>query len=165
MVSTHAMSHCSICRQNRAIAQCGGCRAAVCKTCEQYIAPETFSFREKVPDELLQGHYCAACYSTKIEPALEAYNQILERARKIFIFFDTSPLPRSLIKKSNKGIAIAKCKDRDETFLRMGFRAAEKGFNAVVEVVVERTRFKNTWEGKGVPANINEAKQARYEWD
>jgi hypothetical protein len=159
------MNTCAVCRQNKAIANCGFCRVALCKTCEQYLAPESFAFQEKISDDFLQGHYCSPCYGEKVEPALIAYEAILTKARKIFIFFDTSPLPRSLIKKSNKGISIARCQDRDETFLRLGFKAAEKGFNAVVEVVVERTRLKNTWEGKGVPANINEAKQARFEWD
>jgi hypothetical protein len=156
---------CSICGQGKSIVRCGLCRKSLCKTCDQYVDPDAFALQEKKPDEWLRGHYCPSCMGETIEPALAAYEELLARARKVFIFFDTSPLPRSLIKKSNKGISINSCKDRDETFLRMGFRAAERGFNAVVEVVVERTRFKNTWEGKGVPAHINEAKQARFEYD
>jgi hypothetical protein len=84
-------------------------------------------------------------------------------AKTVHIFFDTSPLPRSLIKKAREGISVPACKDRDETFMRLGFRALERGFNAVVEVEVDRKRARHIWEGCGIPANIDLAKQARFE--
>ena len=59
---------------------------------------------------------------------------------------------------------LSNCRDRDETILRMGFRAAEQGYNSVVEVVVERIAQKrNFWQGTGTPAHIDAAKHAR--WD
>lgn len=165
MVGRASMSAnlCTICRNEPKIALCGICESALCKKCERYLEVDYFSFKEKVPEDLTQGHYCNGCFVEKIEPEMAAYNVIMEKAKTTYIFFDTSPLPRSLIKKYNKSIAIQNCKDRDETFMRLGFRSAEKGFNAVVEVVVERTRHKRVWEGRGIPAHINPEKQKRYE--
>lgn len=160
--NTKAMK-CSICKENPALGTCGICKARVCKVCDQYVRADSFDFAEKTPLEFTQGHYCAPCYGEKLEPALANYAEILEKARKVFIFHADNPLPRSLIKKSNKGISVPQCLDKDETYLRLGFRAVEKGFNAVVEVKVERSTPRKFWSGQGTPAHVNEKQQSRYE--
>lgn len=155
---------CSQCRQETAIAKCGVCSCPLCKECEQFLQIDSFAFRENVPDFLTQGHYCPSCYDEKISPELTSYEEVLERARTVYIFFDSQPKPRTLIKRSNKKISVFDCKDRDETFLRLGFRAAEQGFNAVIEVEVERTRVGHRWEGSGTPANVDAKRQENFRY-
>lgn len=154
-------NRCANCRQDPVHSHCGICRRALCRKCEQYLETDAFSFREKVPAELTQGFYCAPCFHERLEPEMARYQEVLARARAVFIFSQASP--RTMLKKSNKGISVPQCKDRDETYLRLGFRAAEQGFNAVVETVVERTRQRNIWRGEGIPARIDTARQERFE--
>jgi hypothetical protein len=155
---------CKVCQRPQAVHECGLCHVNLCKKCELFVEPESFTFMEKVHRDFNLGHYCPECYEERMAPQIEKYEQLLERAKSIYIFFDTSSHPHTLKKISNKPMKLSSSRDRDETILRMGFRAAEQGYNAVVEVVVERiTNQRNFWQGTGTPANIDAAKHAR--WD
>jgi hypothetical protein len=154
---------CAICKENPAIGPCGVCRQNVCKVCEQEVPADAFSFREQVPLEFQQVHFCSPCFDAKLEPELLSYAATLEKARKVFVFHEGNAKPRSLIKMHNKGISVSRCLDHDETYLRLGFKAAEKGFNAVVHAHVERGSPRKFWQGKGIPAHINEKQQLRFE--
>ena len=159
------MNTCGLCRESQAPYSCGLCRRPLCKECEEYLEINSFSFQEKTPEEFTRGHYCPPCFEETLRPALDRYEAMMEQAKRVYIFFATSPLPFSLVKKANKGIKINACRDRDETFLRLGFRAVEQGYNGVVQVEVERGQPRNIWNGRGIPAHIDAAKQARNEYD
>lgn len=108
--------------------------------------------------------YCSPCMNTSVGPKEQEYNETLERAKKIYIFHSANPHPRSLVKLGKKPISATGSRDRDETYLRLGYQAAQQGFNAVVEVEVERVRRpRNIWTGKGMPAHIDAQKQLRFE--
>lgn len=155
---------CKICLRPQAVHECGLCHVNLCKKCEHFVEPDSFAFMEKVHRDFTLGHYCPECFDERIQPQVEKYAELMERAKHIYIFFSTSKNPHTLIKKSNKPLRLSNCRDRDETILRLGFRAAEQGYNAVVEVEVERIQNqRNFWEGRGVPAHIDAAKHAR--WD
>lgn len=156
-------SLCTVCRANPVIAECGTCSQKVCKVCAQYTDPETFSFREKVTSDLTRGYYCAPCFDARVQPQLDAYATELEEAKGIFIFKLGNATPRTLIKKASTRISVSGIKDRDETYYRLGFRAKEKGFNAVVDTEVVRMTKRNMWEGRGVPALINADRQRHFE--
>jgi len=117
--------NCNICQIPRAYAHCGICKCALCKSCEHFQEPDKFLFLELVPEELKLIHYCPDCFDVQIVPAQTKYEETMERAKKINIFFILDKnLPR-LLKKANNPIRIQNCKDRDETILRLGFKAAE----------------------------------------
>ena len=158
------MKNCTHCRNAPATLNCGICNCALCKNCEEYVDPNSFSYREKVSTDLTQGHYCHACFESHLKPEIEKYQQTLEKAHAVYIFFESKPTPRTLLKKANKGISVNKCLDKDQTFLRLGFLAAEKGYNAVTNASVERTLPRKLWKGKGIPALIDAKKQERFEF-
>jgi hypothetical protein len=159
--------NCIVCQLPRAYAHCGNCKGALCKSCEHFLDPDSFSFLETVPEKLRQAHYCPTCFDAEITPVQEKYDATMALARDINVFFLADKnLPR-LLKKANNPIQVHNCRDRDETILRLGFRAAELGFNSIVKVDLIATQIRNithqtsSWRGSGIPANIDVAKYFR----
>lgn len=162
------MESCSSCRRSGAPQACELCEAALCKGCVQFLDAGTFSFRAEVAPELRFSKYCPACFSEKVEPELEAYRETLDRAREVFFFFKTQRKPLPVLTRSKETIRVTDCADRDETILRLGFQAAERGFNAVLEGEVIATKVrdgayqKSLWKGSGVPAQVDAEKLERH---
>ena len=159
---------CFSCRKPKAISHCGICHEPLCKNCAQFLEASTFSFRQTVPEELSHTYYCSPCYNEKIEPALEAYNEVMVRARAVYFFFTTQKknfVP--VIKRARESIHVEGCVDRDETILRLAFRAAEDGYNGIIQGEVSSKKVrdegyqKSVWQGTGVPAHLDEIKLER----
>lgn len=158
------MNTCRSCRSPKATLACELCHDPLCKACDRFLDADTFSFLNEKPAELSHSHYCPACHQTQIEPALESYDETMERARNTFIFYTTQRKPAPVLRKSKEPVRVASCPDRDETILRLAFRAAEQGFNAVIEtdLVSQKIRDagyqKTAWSGTGIPAEIDETR-------
>jgi hypothetical protein len=160
---------CFSCRRLKPGFHCDLCQNRVCKSCVEYLDEGTFSFLEVIPKELSHTRYCTSCYDLQVSPALETYNETIERAKGLFIFFVTQKKAIPLLKRSKEKIQISQCKDRDETILRLAFLAAQRGFNSVIEVEVTATKIRNagyqksSWSGSGYPAEINADKMKHFE--
>jgi hypothetical protein len=158
---------CISCRKPHAQHHCGLCGEPVCRSCESFVAEDAFSFLPTVAPELQLTHYCSFCHGEKIEPKLEEYREVLERARQVYFFFDTRKKPVPVLKRSRDAIEVARCADRDETILRLGFLAAFQGFNAVVDAEVVGDKVRNrayqttAWRGRGWPAQVDAEKFER----
>jgi hypothetical protein len=158
---------CISCRRPKANLVCGNCEDPVCKDCAEFLEASTFSFRESVPEELTYNYYCSHCYDDVVKPELQAYQDTLTLAKDVFFFFSTQRKPFHLLKRAKHLIHVKECRDRDETILRLGFKAAELGFNAIVEAQVtskklrDEGREKSQWEGKGTPAQVDSEKLNR----
>lgn len=154
---------CTSCRRPKATTSCEICAELVCKDCSHFLDAETFSFQPVVPADLKHTHYCANCYSAKVEPALAAYNEVMERAQGVFVFFTTQKKYFKLLSRSRELLEVKECADRDEAILRLAFQAAEKGFNAVIEVEATSKKERNaghqkySWKCKGYPAQVDGA--------
>src|SRR3989344_455563 len=155
--STYKMTeNCMLCQRPKASVHCGTCEGALCKSCETFLDPEHFAFLEKVPEEFTRIHYCPDCFEEEVAPALAKYDETLERARDVYVFFGADRHAPHPLKKAKWDVEITDCKDRDETILRLGFRAAEQGFNALLKGRVAANQVRNhgyqksVWEGKGL---------------
>jgi hypothetical protein len=161
-------SVCLSCRRPKATVECEVCFEPVCKNCEKFLDASTFSFYEFIPEPLSHTHYCPSCYDAQVAPALESYEEIMERARGAYIFFETQKKQIPLLKRSKETLKVEACEDRDETILRLAFLAAEQGFNSVVEVKVISEKVRNEgyqktrWSGVGVAAEVDVLKMARF---
>src|SRR5690606_7251136 len=116
-------AECISCRRPKATLQCGLCEEPLCKSCDEFLAAGTFSFLEKIPSELTHTHYCSNCHRDHVEPALASYNETMDHARGVYIFFTTQRTQPPIVKKSSNGVRVEGCDDRDETILRLAFRA------------------------------------------
>jgi uncharacterized protein YbjQ (UPF0145 family) len=167
-------SVCVSCRKPNATRTCGLCEEGVCKNCVQFLEESTFSFLPEIPGELAHSHYCSGCYTLTVEPALQSYEETLERARGVLVFFTTQKLRPTIFKKEVQQVRVEACPDRDETILRLAFRAASLGHNALLETEVTSKKVRNEgyqkseWKGVAIPATIDAAKvdreSLRDEW-
>jgi hypothetical protein len=158
---------CSDCRKPKAIHECGVCQEPFCKKCSQIIPPEEFGFWSKIPEILTRRIYCHACFDREVAPEKEKYDEILERAKGVFVFFKTQRKQIPLIRRSKIPVVIDACDDRDETILRLGFLAAEQNHNAIIEVDVTAKKVRNeayqtsVWSGTAFPADVDGSKVER----
>lgn len=154
---------CSACHQSKLASknsfECGICKDLLCKKCLVNLTQPTFSYLKTVPDELKHTIYCNPCYHKIVLPALESYEDTMNRAKSIYIF-EKKITHIPLISRSKQKLTVENCDDRDETILRLAFQAAQLSFNAVVkiELVYEKIRidgYQTTrWSATGYPANI-----------
>lgn len=105
--------------------------------------------------------YCPECFNSQVQPEIEKYNELIEKARDINVFEKTQGKETRLIKRIEKPVKITDCPDRDEALLRLAFFAAEKNYNSIIDVdlipkKVQDGRYQKTiWSGSGVPANVS----------
>ena len=118
----------------------------------------------EIPADLKHTYYCGHCYDSIVEPALEEYQEVMERAKNAFVFFKTQRKEVPLIKKERITRYVDQNHDRDETILRLAFFAAELGHNAVIDCEVTSQKIRqndyqtSVWQGEGVPATVDGAK-------
>lgn len=160
---------CMACNLPKAKYQCGLCQGDFCKKCSRFLEEGAFSFYRSVPKELSHSVYCDGCYEESVAPAQESYQEIMSRAKGVYVFFAPSK-KYPLLKKGKDSFLVKSCLDRDETILRMAFSAVELSFNAIVDVEVTAEKIRNqgyqksSWTGSGVPAQIDEEKfQQRFD--
>ncbi len=167
-MSAFAMSNtCETCRQPTAQTACELCENALCRDCVLSPPGGSFALLKEVPGELTHAIYCRFCFDEKVQPALTRYEETLEKAKQVSVFFVTQRKEVPLIKKSKVTLRIKECIDRDETILRLAFLAANEGFNALIDTEVAYQKVRNhahqktLWSGSGVAAEIDEAKLDR----
>ncbi|HEY8270887.1 MAG TPA: hypothetical protein VIG33_08355 [Pseudobdellovibrionaceae bacterium] len=155
---------CSICQKPKATLECGICKNAICKKCAQFIDEDTFSFLPHIPVEFSTGTFCGPCFDFKVSPEIETYNQTMEAAKEIAVFFNDQGKETRLVKRLADPVQVVECKDRDETVLRLAFFAAQGNYNGIVDVDVKSEKVKNgtyqtlRWRGTAIPANIDPKK-------
>ncbi len=158
---------CVTCRSPTAQTQCKLCENPLCRDCVLCPPNGSFTLQSKIPVELTHAIYCRFCFDEKVQPALTHYEETLERAKNVFVFFTTQRKEVPLIKKAKTTLTVKECMDRDETILRLAFMSADQGFNALIDTEVEYQKIRNHahqkthWSGSGVPAQIDEGKLDR----
>jgi hypothetical protein len=160
---------CSSCRRMGADFECELCHGFVCKKCVQKLSGQAFMYLDSIPEKLSHVHYCGACFDQEVAPEQDVYNEILERAKGVYVFFKTQRKEIPLIKKTKEVLVVEGRPDRDETILRLAFMSAQKGFNALIdcEAVAKKLRNhayqKHEWCGTGIAAQIDEMKLDRQD--
>ena len=164
-----AAQTCISCRSQKVSLECESCHEPLCRDCKQFLREGTFSFLAKLPDELSFTNYCALCFSTHVDPALTAYEENMELARKAYFFFKTQKRHLPVLKRARVQTKIESCEDRDETILRLAFFAVTEGYNAVIEAEVHSEKIRmgvyqtTRWHGVGVGAQVDQVKLDRSE--
>lgn len=159
------MNVCSVCQKPKAGLDCGICKEHVCKSCAQFLADDDFAFLSESERTFAPGSYCAPCFDDKISPAKSEYDDLMERAKDINVYFKNQSKETRLIRRHREILRVKDCDDRDETVMRLAFQAAAKGFNALVDVEVESEKVSkggryqtSKWNGTGLAANIDTGK-------
>ncbi len=152
---------CVSCGKPKATLNCEVCGDAVCKKCEQLLPENTFSFLPEVPEDLKHTHYCNNCHDSVVAPELDRYQEVMEQAKGVYVFFTSQKKLPPYTSKEKESFKVDDCDDRDETILRLAFQAAMKGFNAIVDVEVKQEKIRkgayqtSRWSGRGQGAHVN----------
>ncbi|MFP5384801.1 MAG: hypothetical protein ACLGHN_01895 [Bacteriovoracia bacterium] len=151
---------CKTCRKPKAPYICGLCEEHVCKACAQFQT-DAFSFLQKVPAELSHSVYCSQCFDEKIAAPLSDYEEMMEKAKDVMVFFKNESKKTGHIKRKEEPLKVEDCEDEDETVLRLAFFAAQKGFNCLLDVqltnrkIIVGSHKKTVFSGTAIPVTID----------
>lgn len=155
---------CSCCQKPKAPLNCGLCKDPVCKACANFLDEGQFSFLAHRPEELSYDVYCTTCFNSHVAEPLQAYNQLMEAAKEIFVFMKAQNKETHYIDRKETPLQVVDCADRDETLLRLAFFAAEAKFNAIIDVELKSKKIKQgsyqstLWSGTAIPAHVQPEK-------
>lgn len=117
----------------------------------------SFSYDPSVPESLTKGVYCPACYDGTVAPALFVYDELMEKARQVSVYFKTQSKETRLMKRKQAPISVGDCPDREEALMRLAFLAAKGGFGTLIDVDLTADKVRqgayqtSSWRGSGVP--------------
>ena len=161
---TQTNSGCTMCGKAKAPYLCGCCNDTLCKSCVQFMPDDAFQYMTNKPVEISHSYYCNACFNNTVTPALSQYEEIAERARLISVFDITQGKETRFIKRKEKPITITTGLDEHDITMRLAYMAAEKNFNAVVDVDIKAVKVRDgayqttAYSGKGVPTMVDPRK-------
>lgn len=126
--------------------------------------PETaFQFMSSRPKELSHNTYCTVCFDQHVSAALTNYEATLAQAQEILVFDKTQGKETRFVKRLEKPIAVEGVDEQDVT-MRLAFIAAEKNYNALVDVDIKAVKVRDgsyqtmAYSAKAVPANVSDRK-------
>ncbi len=158
---------CCTCQKPKANFKCGICQIPVCKNCVLYLEDDAFSFLAEIPPDLAHKTYCPSCFDQKVSPEMHCYNEIMERAKLVTVFFIDQGKATRLMNRNEKTIQVKDCNDKRDTLMRLAFFAAKANFNALIDADITAVKKRinsyqtSVWHGSATPLNLNEA-QLRY---
>ncbi|WP_413613263.1 hypothetical protein [Bdellovibrio sp. HCB-110] len=158
---------CCSCFSAKAPLECGICKSAVCKKCAQFLEEDSFSFLAKIPQDLSFNVYCPQCFDAKVAPELDSYNDTMERAKSIMVFFKDQGKESRLMSRKEPPVQVVDCADREETLLRLAFFAAKANYNGLVDAELTSKKIRegsyqtHKWSGTAIPTHIDPKKVNR----
>ncbi len=155
---------CCVCQKLKANLKCGLCASPVCKKCVEFVDEGSFSFFKTIPPKLSHTTYCGPCYSEFIIDEKEKYQQLIEQAKNISMFYKDQGKETRRMSRANEIFEVKDCLDREEAILRLAFFAAEKNYTTLVDVNVESKKIRqgnyqhSVWKATAVPVVLEEQK-------
>jgi hypothetical protein len=155
---------CICCGKKKSLLNCGLCDSLVCKYCAHFIDEDRVSFYTQTPEELTHSTYCNPCFIEKISSLLDAYDELMERAKNIMVFNKNQSKETRLIKRLEDPVSVQDCVSDREALLKIAFLSAQAGYNAIIDIVLTPKKIKQgtyqttKWSATGIPAHVNEDK-------
>ncbi|MFZ3229929.1 MAG: hypothetical protein WA160_06980 [Pseudobdellovibrio sp.] len=160
-------SVCSVCLKPKAKLICGVCESPICKSCTQFLDEDSFAFMKTIPSELQNKTFCHPCFDSKIDPQLQKYNQDVEKAKNVFVFYRAENKESRFFKRVEQIIKVTDCTDKEETVLRLAYQAIILNCNAIVDVDLISEKIKtgsyqtSKWSGAAFPVQADPQKVER----
>ncbi len=155
---------CSFCHQAKPTLKnnlhCGVCQKIFCKDCLHFVETSTFSFLKTIPELLTHETYCIPCHEQHFIPAKNEYDQKMEKAKQITLFFKKLAKSSPVLRRAKERVSVTKCPDRSEALMRLAFTAAELSFNSLIEIELTSEKnvvagYKNLlWTASAHPADV-----------
>jgi thiol-disulfide isomerase/thioredoxin len=97
---------CSFCQRPKANYTCEMCQSTLCKACAQFLNEDSFSFLEKIPQELSFTTYCPPCYDTNVAAPLADYEAVKEKAKDVVVFFKEQGQATRLMRRKEHPVSV-----------------------------------------------------------
>src|SRR3954463_15870275 len=97
---------CSTCRKTGTDSSCGVCQADLCRKCRIFLGDSAFPFLPGASADLKHAYYCGACYDEKVAPVKSEYEETLERARQVNVFFRHSKSTIRQLRKADREASV-----------------------------------------------------------
>lgn len=147
--------------------KCEVCGCELNKAEAEFIDEDTFGFMETPPQGLKLGSYCQSCFETQAREPLNRYNELVEQAKNVNMFYLSQSRESRFVRRIEKPIHVKDCADREEAVMALAFQAAQLGKNSLVDVDLKSEKIRDgayqtsRWSGRAIPAQIDEAHLAR----
>ena len=92
------------------------------------------------------------------------YNHVMKQAKQVLILDKPRRRPLTILKKLQEPLQVENCPDREETVMRLAFKAAELGYNSVIRANIMYKKVRNAgyqkmvWQGTGIAAELDDRK-------
>lgn len=152
---------CTTCGKSKSLLNCEVCTTSVCKHCAQLIDEDTFSFLDTKKPEMQHSIFCTTCFDQTISADLEKYNITMEAAKEVYVFYKTHSKVTRLIRRDEEPITVSDCADKDEVLLRLAFKAAQMGYNSLIQIELNSKKLReNNYQSQvytatGIPAQVD----------
>lgn len=154
---------CITCSKSKPTLECGHCKEALCKNCAHFLEEDEFAFLSTIPKDLSHSVYCHSCFEGQVATELANYNDTMEKAKELSVFFKKQGKETRLIRRIEDPISVATCDDYNECLLRLAFMAVQSGHNAIIDVEIVSQKVRNgsyqltRWSGTAVPAQVRDS--------
>ena len=161
------MENCCVCLKSSAPLKCASCAQSVCKKCAQFLEESRMGLWDQRPSYLKESVFCYNCHSEKVAPALERYDQQIEDAKNLSVFFDNQGKETRFLSRKEKAVTVERMPDREEALLKLAFQAVLLGYNGLIDVSIDYEKVKNggyqthIYRGSGIPTQLPDRKLAR----
>lgn len=159
------MSQCDQCGKSSATLNCSNCHGPLCKNCAEFLKPEDFQYSEEQQKNFIQKSFCQNCYQTSVWPELQQYEETLEKAKQVFVYYKHQGKETRLMKRNEKPLKVENCVDKDEATMKLAFQTCLMKHNALLDVELSSTKVRQggyqtlIWKGEGIPTTLNEEKE------
>lgn len=122
-----------------------------------------------MPEMLSHSSYCYECFQAHVQPELNTYNETLEKAKDVYVFYRTQGKETSLYKRSHPPVRVADALDEADALMRLAFMTVRSDCNAIVDVDLKSKKIRNhayqttRWDGMGNPVQVDAEKLDRAE--
>ncbi len=143
---------------------CQFCECPLHKSEAEFIDEESFDFALRKPKFIPVGAYCFTCFEGKVKSAVDDYNEKMERAKNVNVFYISQNKESRFVRRNEEPLKIEDCDDRDEVILRLAFLAVEADKNALVDLDFSTRKVYNggwkttRWTGWAIPGTVDESK-------
>src|SRR4051812_8396585 len=110
---------CTACESKPATLTCGICSTGLCKTCAQHAGEDSLALEDNRPKYLEHGIFCQTCFDGTVQPAIDAYNELLEQAEQVNVYYKTQAKESGFIRRLEKPLQVVDIEDRDEAVLKL----------------------------------------------
>ncbi|NJL23957.1 MAG: hypothetical protein HC902_01390 [Calothrix sp. SM1_5_4] len=106
-------------------------------------------------------------FDGKVQPAIQSYNEVVDRARDVVVFHKNQSKESRLFPRGKMQLKVTGASDKDDVLMRLAFQVAQAGYNAILDVDITSEKMRNagyqtsSWSGTATPGHVDVEKLDR----